>query len=133
MPENFITENFPAIFFDVVKKSLLIFAGSPIKFSRMETAVVTPRTASKAPKCAKSPKYLLTRDEAKDFLGEYAFSLIDEARESDAKLEKVLDRLDAEGVDTETFEDAALVRMMEEGRTGKYVSLEQLRRSLRRL
>ena len=98
----------------------------------METST-TARTASPAPRRTRKQKYLLSREEAKDLLGEYAFTLIDEARSSDAELEKTLARLDAEGVDTETFEDAAFVRMMEEGRTGKYVSWEQVMKSLRRL
>ena len=97
----------------------------------METAVIAPRASSTAPKRAKQPKYLLTRDEAKDLLGEYAFSLIDEARESDAKLEKVLDRLDVEGVDTETFEDAAFGRMMDEGLNNEFISDEEIFKFLR--
>ena len=98
----------------------------------METAVIAPRASSTAPKRTKQPKYLLTRDETKDLLGEYAFSLVDKARESDAELEKVLDRLDAEGVDTETFEDAVMVKMMQEAQKGEYVSWDQVMKSLRR-
>ena len=85
----------------------------------MEKVAATPKTASRTNKRDKSPKYLLTREEAKELLGEYAFSLIDEAK-TDDELEMVLDRLDAEGVDTETYEDAVMVRMMEESRNSAY-------------
>ena len=52
----------------------------------METAVITSHTAAQTKKRAKSPKYLFAREEAKNLLGDYAFSLIDEARKSDENL-----------------------------------------------
>jgi len=99
----------------------------------MQTATATPVAVLNKPKRAKKPEILMSREESKSLLGEYAFSLVDEARSSDSELEKTLARLDAEGVDTETFEDAAFGRMMDEGRTGKYVSWEHVMKSLRRL
>ena len=100
----------------------------------METAAATPkpRRSPSTKRPDKSPEYLLTRDEAKELLGEYAFSLIDEAK-TDDELENVLDKLDAEGVDTETYEDAVFVRMMEESRNSGFVSREQVMKSLNRL
>ena len=97
----------------------------------METAVMQPRKKRYTPKFAKEPKYLFTRQEAKSLLGEYAFSLIDQARNSDADLDEVLDWLDSEGVNTEDFEDAALGRIMETRRTGEYVSEEEVMNFLR--
>jgi len=98
----------------------------------METAVITSHTAAQTKKRAKSPKYLFAREEAKNLLGDYAFSLIDEARKSDANLDEVLDRLDAEGVNTDFFEDAVLGRMMEDAYNSERVSMEEVFRILRR-
>jgi len=99
----------------------------------MQTATVTPIAMPRTKKRVKSPaKHLFTRDEAKELLGEYAFSLIDEAKQSGKDLDEVLDRLDAENIDTETFEDAVLVRMMEEAQKSPRVSREQVMKSLRR-
>ena len=98
----------------------------------MQTATVTPAAMSPVRKRAKSKadKYLFTRDEAKSLLGEYAFSQIDEARKTGKDLDEVLERLDAENVDTETFEDAALVCLMEEALTGEFVSFEEIMKIL---
>ena len=101
---------------------------------RTKTAVRTmPNFARRNGAVVKPPEYLFTRAEAKSLLGEYAFSMIDEARKSGADLDEVLDRLDAEGINTDDFEDAVLGRMMEESHTGEYVSEEQVMKSLRRL
>ena len=93
----------------------------------METAIATPRPlrTPSSKRRSKAPEHLFSREEAKDLLGEYAFSLIDEARNNDAELEAVLDRLDDEGVDTETFEDAAFGRMMDEGFNSEFISEEE--------
>ena len=96
-------------------------------FTVMQTATATiptaPRTSRK--RAESDDKYLFTRAEAKELLGEYAFSLIDEAKKSGKDLDVVLDRLDAENIDTETFEDTALGQLIEEGLTGEYISEEE--------
>ena len=92
---------------------------------------MTPSMARTKKRTETPAKYLFTRTEAKEMLGEYAFSLIDEAKKSDADLDEVLDRLDSENIDTETFEDAALVRMMEESLSGESVSLDEVMSFLR--
>jgi len=99
----------------------------------MQTATVTPAAIPLTHKRVKSPaKHLFTREEAKELLGEYAFSLIDEAKQSGKDLDEVLYRLDAENIDTETFEDAALGRMMEEAYNSERVSMEEVFEVLRR-
>ena len=101
----------------------------------MQTATVTtpsiPLTKKRAQKQTETPaNYLFSRSEAKELLGEYAFSLIDEAKKTGADLDEVLNRLDSENIDTETFEDAAIVRMMEEGLTGEFVGFEEIMKIL---
>ena len=116
------------------KKTFRTFAAVTKIITVMQTATApiptAPRTAKKRAESA--DKYLFTRDETKELLGEYAFSVIDEAKKSGKDLDDVLDRLDAENVDTETFEDAALGRMMEEALKSPRVSREQVMKSLRR-
>jgi hypothetical protein len=97
----------------------------------MEAAVITSHQMSYTSRRDKSPLHLFSRDEAKNMLGDYAFSLIDKARNSDTALDEALDRLDAEGINTEDFEDAALGRLMEEGLTGEYISEEEFLKFLR--
>ena len=101
----------------------------------MQTATITTpamaRIKKRTQKQTETPAdYLFTRGEAKELLGDYAFSLIDEAKKTGAGLDEVLDRLDSENADTETFEDAALGRMMDEGLTGESVSFEEIMKIL---
>ena len=93
------------------------------------TVPTAPRTSGN--RAISDDKYLFTRDQARELLGEYAFSLIDESKKSGKDLDDVLERLDAENVDTETFEDAALGRLMEEALKSPRVSREQVMKSLR--
>ena len=98
----------------------------------MQTATVTTPSIARTQKRAETPvEFLFSRSEAKELLGEYAFSLIDEAKKTGAGLDEVLDLLDSENIDTETFEDAALGRLIEEATDDESVSMDEIMHFLR--
>ena len=97
----------------------------------MDTATITTSNAPYISQRSKPSVNLMSRTEAKNLLGEYAFSLIDEARKSGKDLDEVLERLDAENINTEDFEDVAFGLLMEEGLTGEYISEEEFFKLLR--
>jgi hypothetical protein len=106
----------------------------------METVVVEPRNRRLTPstpvnitKDVKKSAKPISRSEAKELLGEYAFSLIDAAIKAGGdNLYAVLEHLDEKNISTEDFEDAVLAFLIKESISSPSVSREEVMKALGR-